>query len=254
MTQPSGFVDPTYPDHVCKLDKALYGLKQLPRAQNTKLSASLLYWEIVGSKADTSKFVYTSPTAFIICLVYVDDIIITGSNSTIIDQLIASLHSQFALKDLAPLHYFFGIEVQSIASGLHPTQTKYIYDLLYHSSMHGCNPMSSPMYSTSILSHHDGVPLADGTEYRSTVGALQYCTFTRPDISFAVNKVSQFMHTPTDIHWQAVKRILRYLRGTLHLGLSVQPSLDYNLVWYTDADWASCPNDRRSTCGYSIFL
>lgn len=99
-----------------------------------------------------------------------------------------------------------------------------------------------------------GTPLVDGTDYRIIVGALQYFILTQPDIAYAVNKVCQFMHTPTDVHWQAVKRILRYLSGTSHLGLSVQPYLDYNLVCYTNADWTSSPDDRRSISAYCIFL
>ncbi|KAJ9550796.1 hypothetical protein OSB04_014841 [Centaurea solstitialis] len=112
----------------------------------------------------------------------------------------------------------------------------------------------TPMAATASLSINDGMPLPDGSEYRSIVGALQYCTLTRPDIAFSVNKVCQFMHAPSDYHWQLVKRILRYLAGTSQHGLFYHAVPDSSLLCYTDADWASCPDDRRSTSGYCIFL
>lgn len=109
------------------------------------------------------------------------------------------------------------------------------------------------MTLATTLSRHDGTPLADNTEYRSIMGVLQYCTLAPPNISFAVNKVYQYMHyQQAYVHWQAVKCILRYLKGTSHLDLSIQSFLDYNLVCFADVD--SCPDDRRSTNGYYIFL
>ena len=115
-------------------------------------------------------------------------------------------------------------------------------------------PISSPMSSSSQLSLLAGVEFSDPTLYRSTVGALQYLSITRPDVSFAVNKVCQFMHRPTDIHWSAVKRILRYLNDTINYGLYLRPSPSTHLSVYSDADWAGCPDDRKSTSGYCIYL
>ncbi|XP_062079886.1 uncharacterized mitochondrial protein AtMg00810-like [Humulus lupulus] len=113
--------------------------------------------------------------------------------------------------------------------------------------------MATPMSSSQSLSISSGVPLVDGSQYRSIVGALQYCTLTRPDIAFSVNKACQFMHSPTDVHWLAVKRILRYLSGTIDYGLHYQSSADSSVLCYTDADWASCPSDRRNTNAFCIF-
>ncbi|XP_062118888.1 uncharacterized mitochondrial protein AtMg00810-like [Humulus lupulus] len=110
------------------------------------------------------------------------------------------------------------------------------------------------MVSGSVLSLHDGSPLADGSEYRNIVGAVQYCTFTRHDIAYCVSKLCQFMHQPIGAHWFVVKHLLRYLKGTPHFGLHFQKSSDFSLHCYTNADWASCPNDSRSTSGYCIFL
>ena len=119
--------------------------------------------------------------------------------------------------------------------------------------MMDCKPCKTPCAAASRLSKTEGTLLADPSTYRSIVGALQYLTFSRPDIAFSVNSVCQFMHSPTDIHFAAVKRILRYLKGTLDLGVLYQPgSLD--LSAFTDADWAGDPSDRRSTSGFCVFL
>ena len=236
MEQPQGFVDPSHPNHVCKLDKALYGLKQSPRAWYNKLSYSLIQHGFVPSKADASLFILHTAADTLLVLVYVDDIIITGTSAKLMGSLITHLNSHFALKDLGPLHYFLGIEVHRTATGFHLSQQKYITDLLIQASMTESKPHSTPMTASSPISLHDGSPLVDGTMYRSLVGALQYCTMTRPDISFAVNRICQFMHSPTDVHWQAIKRVLRYLKGTFHYDLFILASTYLNLVCYTDFD------------------
>lgn len=116
------------------------------------------------------------------------------------------------------------------------------------------DPCPSPMVTHLSLSLHDGDPMDNPALYRMIVGALQYATITRPDLAFAVNKVSQFMHSPTTSHWAAVKRILRYINGTLTHGICIKPSTSLTLHAYSDADWAGCPDDRRSTSGFAIFL
>ncbi|XP_071680530.1 secreted RxLR effector protein 161-like [Lolium perenne] len=112
------------------------------------------------------------------------------------------------------------------------------------------------MSATDRLSAFDGDPLSaeDATAYRSLVGGLQYLTITRPDISYAVNRVCRFLHTPTISHWSAVKRILRYVRHTSAYGMAVRPTASCVLSAFSDADWAGCPDDRRSTGGYAVFL
>jgi histone deacetylase 1/2 len=140
--------------------------------------------------------------------------------------------------------------------GLHLSQQKYITDLLAKTNMTQAKTASTPMSTTDKLSIHLGVPLSaeDATRYRSTVGALQYLTLTRPDISFSVNKVCQFLQTPTDMHWSAVKQILRYLKHTLSHGLLIQRSSSTLLSGFADANWVGCPDDRRSTSGHAVFL
>jgi histone deacetylase 1/2 len=255
MYQPPGYVDKNYPNRVCRLQKSLYGLKQSPREWYSKLSSKLQSLGFVPSQADTSLFVFGKKGVTIYMLIYVDDIIITGSSQQVVSNLMKKLRESFAVKDLGDLSYFLGIEVTRTDSGIALTQAKYAADLLKPVNMHNCKDIATPMSSSERLSKTSGILLSDelAFSYRSTVGSLQYLCLTRPDIAFAVNRVCQFLATPTDVHWSAVKRILRYVKGTLDHGLQIQRSLSTELSVYTDADWAGCPDDRRSTGGYAVF-
>lgn len=141
-------------------------------------------------------------------------IIVTGNNASQIDRLVSTLGSEFALKDLGGLHHFLGIEVISSGSDITLSQQQYVLDLLRRAGLSDAKPAPSPMSSTMQLTRESGTPFDDPTKYRQIVGALQYATLSRPDIAYAVNKVCQFKHAPTDHHWSAIKRILRYLRGS----------------------------------------
>jgi histone deacetylase 1/2 len=201
--------------------------------------------------------VYNKGGIVMFLLVYVDDIIVASSSARATEALLnKDLQDDFALKDLGVLHYFWGIEVKKAHDGILLTQQKYTSDLLQRVGMKNCKPMNTPMSSTDKLSIHDGDPLGpkDTIEYRSIVGALQYLTLTRPDISFAVNKVYQLLHKPTTVHWSAVKRILRYLQFTVDMGLRIHKSPSTLVSDFSDADWAGCSDDRRSTGGFAVFL
>ncbi|KAM0001405.1 putative RNA-directed DNA polymerase [Helianthus debilis subsp. tardiflorus] len=266
LRQPAGFVDKSRPDHVCLLHKSLYGLKQAPRAWFQRLSAALCQLGFSGSKTDPSLFIMKSRGTLVYVLVYVDDIIVTGNNNKAVNDVISRLSTSFAVKDLGDLHYFLGIEIIPHGRNIILSQRKYISELITKTGLSECKSVSSPMSTSQILALGDSPALSDPTKYRQTVGALQYVCLSRPDITFAVNKVCQFMHAPTENHWSAVKRILRYLNGTSHFGLfirhnsgsSLQAFTDVNwqtnLKAFSDADWAGCPDDRRSTGGFAIYL
>ncbi|KAG8502305.1 hypothetical protein CXB51_002012 [Gossypium anomalum] len=187
-------------------------------------------------------------------LVYVDDIIIIGNDSRVIDRFVAQLNDTFSLKDLGKLSYFLGIEVNYGSDGVFLTQRKYVLDLLKRASMDRSNSLPTPMVTTSKLSVSEGSPVEDEHRYRSIVGALQYVVITRPDIAYSVNKVFQFMHRPLDVHFKAVKRIFRYLQGTLNYGLQFTRTSKFLLEGYSDASWGSDIDDRRSTSGFCVFL
>ncbi|KAF5447193.1 hypothetical protein F2P56_032762, partial [Juglans regia] len=254
MHQPTGFVNPDYPHFICKLRKSLYGLKQAPRAWFAKLSSRLLDLGFHASASDSSLFILSHSSDSIYVLVYVDDIVVTASTTSLITDFILALRQSFPVKDLGVLHYFLGIQVSRNSSGLFLSQHRYIANLLSRTNMHQSKTVSTPMASSTRLTAVDGPSFEDPQLYRSVVGSLQYLSFTRPDISFAVNRVCQFMHCPRLIHWQAVKRILRYLRLTSTFGLHLSPISSFKITAFSDADWAGCPDDRKSTGGFCIFF
>jgi Reverse transcriptase (RNA-dependent DNA polymerase) len=200
MTQPLGFIDSTLPDHVCLLFKSLYGLKQSPKTWFHKLSVALLDLGFAASSYNHSLFIAHAHGHTTIILVYVDDIIITASYPQSVISYITQHQDRFAIKDLGSLHYFLSIEFVPSSTSLHLAQPKYINDLLLRTNMHLAKPCSTPLATSISLSIHDSSAFKDPYLYRNVVGTLQYATTNRSDISFIVNKVSQFMHMPTSNH------------------------------------------------------
>ncbi|KAH9751439.1 reverse transcriptase Ty1/copia-type domain-containing protein [Citrus sinensis] len=207
-------------------------------------------------KASTVKLVLSLRVQghLLLVLVYVDDIIVTGSDSAQIQQVFTNQQTTFALKDLGELHFFLGIQVTKTDTGLYLSQSKYIADLLNKVKMKGCTPCSTPMAANVPFTKTDSEPFPDATLYRSTIGALQYATLTRPEITFPVNKLNQFVAAPTINHWQACKRILRYLKGTMHMGLQYSHQGPLNIDCFSDADWAADRDDRKSIAGYCVYF
>ncbi|XP_021803203.1 uncharacterized protein LOC110747316 [Prunus avium] len=215
MTQPHGFESKHHPsEFVCRLRKSLYGLKQAPRAWNERFTSLFLLPSLgfTASTTDPSLFVQHSSLGIVVLLLYVDDIILTSNDSSLITYDIAALTQEFDMKDLGQLNYFLG-----------------------------------------LLLKDDGKPYSHPAQYRSIVGALQYLTFTSPDIAFSMNQACQFMHNPIESHVVAVKRILRYLKDIIDFGIHFQPG-PLNLQSYSDVDWVGDPNDRRSVSGFIVYL
>ncbi|GJX56847.1 ribonuclease H-like domain-containing protein [Tanacetum coccineum] len=175
--------------------------------------------EILNGKTKRIKFDSVTDTTYL--LLYVDDIVLAASSESSLQQIIRSLHQEFAMKDLGPLNYFLGILVTRDSSGLFLSQKKYAIEILDRAHMDNCNPSQTPIDTESKLGS-DGDRVSDPNLYRSLAGSLQYLTFTCPDISYAVQQL--FSSSTTD------------------------------LVPYSDADWAGCPTTRRSTLGYCVFL
>jgi hypothetical protein len=254
MPQPLGFTHPQFPDHVCRLQKALYGLKQAPRAWFSRLSSKLIEFGFVPSQSDSSLFIYKSATFITYILIYVDDIIITSSKPEAITELLNQMESEFAVKQLGDLNFFLGIEMSQQPNGIILSQRRYILDILKCTNMSDAKPVSTPMATSVHLTAHDEEIFDDPTLYRSTIGAFQYLHFTRPDIAFTVNRLSQFLQKPLLPHWQAAKHLLRYIKQTVNFGLHIQQSSSTSLQAFSDADWAGSRDDRRSTGGYCVYL
>ena len=254
MLQPPGMIDKDKPNHVWKLKKAVYGLKQAPRAWYQALKDFLISIGFKNSLADASLFILQTGSSFIYILIYVDDIVITGSHAQELQKVTTKLAAKFSLKELGELSYFLGMEATRTEKGLHLTQTKYITDLLRRAKMADAKPVATPMSSTQVLTLNSGDLLSDPSEYRVIVGSLQYLGLTRPDIAFPVNRLSQFMHQPTSTHWEAAKRVLRYLAGTADKGIFFSANTPFNLHAYSDADWAGDHDDYNSTGAYIVYL
>jgi hypothetical protein len=253
-SQPAGFIDASLPNHVCRLNKSLYGLKQAPRAWYSRFASYLLSLGFTEAKSDTSLFIFHRGSEMVYLLLYVDDIVLTASSVQLLQRVITALKQEFAMKDLGPLHHFLGVAVQQHKDTVVLSQRQYILDILARHGMSGCKPCSTPVDTCAKTSADAGPAVADSTAYPSLVGALQYLTFTWPDIAYAVQQVCLHMHDPREVHLVAAKRILRYLQGTLDHGLVIPKSDPTQLIVYTDADWAGCPDTRRSTSGYAVFL
>ncbi|GJQ89436.1 ribonuclease H-like domain-containing protein [Tanacetum coccineum] len=253
MYQPPEFTDSAHSDYVCLLQKSLYGLKQASRAWFQQFSSCIIRAGFYHSKTDSSLFIFHKGPDTAYLLIYVDDIILTASSTSLLQRIISLLHAEFAMTDLGPLNYFLGISVTRTISGIFLSQTKYATEILEQAQMLNCNPCRTPIDTEKKLGP-EGSPVTDPTLYRSLAGSLQYLTFTQPDLSYAVQQLCLYMHDPRVPHLNAMKRVLRYLRETTDLGLHLFRSTTSQLIAYSDADWAGCPATRRSTSGYCVFL
>jgi hypothetical protein len=213
--------------HVCRLRCSLYGLKQAPRAWFERFTSVVIATSFAASQHDPTFFVHTSPRGRTPILLYVDDMLITGDDYEYIAFVKALLSEQFHMSDLVPLSYFLGIEVTSTPNGYYLSQRKYIHDLLDHAGLTNHHSVDTPMEPHTCLHATDDVPLEDPTRYRHLVSSLVYLGITRPDISYVVHILSQFMSTPTSVHYSYLLRVLRYLCGTIdrHLFFSSSSSI-----------------------------
>ena len=254
MHQPMGFHHRDYPDHVCRLKKSLYGLKQAPRACYQRFTDFVLQHGFTQCKTDNSLFIYHHGHDVAYLLIYVDDIILTTSSDQLRQRLMTILAGEFAMKDLGPLSYFLGISVTRTGDTLFLSQHAYAKDIIHRAGMDSCKPAATPVNTQSKLANEPDSLFDDPTTYRSLAGALQYLTFIRPDIAYAVQQICMHMHSSCMAHWNTLKRIIRYLQGTADYGLHLRSSSALSIRAYTDADWAGCSDTRRSTSGYCVYL
>ncbi|KAL2940785.1 Retrovirus-related Pol polyprotein from transposon TNT 1-94 [Bienertia sinuspersici] len=253
MRLPPGF-STSSPNHVCRLRKSLYGLRQSPRNWFAKLSSALRSYGFHQSHADHTLFTLRTGDDILSVLVYVDDILVAGNNPTRCASFKRYLDNCFQLKDMGPLKYFLGIECARSTNGMFLSQRKYTLDILRDAGLLGSKPVDTPLPQNHGLAADSGPLYACPEQYRRIVGRLIYLTITRPDISYAVHILSQFMHAPRQAHFDASQRVLRYLKSHPGQGLFLRADSDLQLYAYCDADWASCPLTRRSVTGYFVML
>jgi FtsZ-interacting cell division protein YlmF len=254
MEQPEGFQLSDNPDFVCKLKKALYGLKQAPLAWYYKLDKYLQDKGFKRGTVDNNLYIKTEGNDLLIVLVYVDDIIFRSNNASLVQWFASAMQSKFEMSMIGELSFFLGLQITQRSEGIFISQEKYLKEMLKRFQMEDSTPMSTPMVTGCKLSKDDDSPDVDQISYRSMIGSLLYITTSRPDIMHDVGMVGRYQAAPKHSHLLAVKRIFRYLKGTMNYGLWYPSNHNFQLSVYSDDDWANCMDERKSTSGGAFFL
>lgn len=253
MKIPQGFSSPG-DTRVCRLRKSLYGLKQAPRCWFSKLVDALLKYGFSQTRSDYSLFIYSRNGVSLRILVYVDDLIISGNSPSEITAFKSYLSVCFYMKDLGFLKYFLGIEVARSQEGIYLCQRKYATDIVTETGLLGCRPAGCPIEQNHRLALTKSLELPDPQPYRRLVGRLIYLLATRPDLTYPVHILSQFMHAPRETHWLAALQVVRFLKGTLGQGILLRSNSPFHITGWCDADFSSCPLTRRSLTGWFVQL
>ncbi len=255
MTVPDGFKNPSNSNQVCKLQKSLYGLKQSPRQWYAKMHSYLV--EELGfqsSKNDPCLYVNHDSASLLLIGLYVDDLLIAGSNKKKIHQIKKELTSRFEMKDLGAARVMLGIEITRDRANrqLLISQSEYTLTILARFGMENSRSVATPMDRPGSSTTENNSAVA--VPYRQAIGSLMYLMIgSRPDIAFAVGRLSQHAEHPSHEHWVSVKRVFRYINGTRDFGILYDGNRPLVTEGYADADWAGCRESRKSTSG-NIFL
>ncbi|ESW98399.1 Polyprotein (gag/pol) of Ty1/Copia retrotransposon [Ogataea parapolymorpha DL-1] len=257
MSQPPGFIETGGEHKVCRLQKSLYGLKQAPLCWNQKIDSVLQKAGFVKTLPEYGVYMKPATKEFSVVLIglYVDDLLLLSQSDRACRWAKDLLSSHFHMKDLGPVQRFLGMDITQTSSQVHLSLHSYIFQLLQHTGMLDCNPVHIPFASSTYLMDSSPLDGSDITEYRSLVGKLLFAANTgRPDISYAVSYLSRYMQTPLEEHMRGVKHLLRYLKGSMNMGITYQRRQSFKLTGYTDADWGGSKEDRKSTSGYVFML
>ncbi|KAK8952132.1 hypothetical protein KSP39_PZI003057 [Platanthera zijinensis] len=254
VRQPPGFISSTYPDHVFKLHKALYGLKQAPRAWYETLACFLLKNDFIRGRVDQTLFIRTHKSHTLLVQIYVDDIIFGSTDSNLCKKNFNLMHSKFEMSSMGELSFFLGLQVKQHAEDIFISQTKYAKELVKKFGMSEASCMKTPMPTNAVLDADEHGKHVDQTTYRAMIGSLLYLTASRPDIMFATCICVRFKVSPRESHLTLIKRILRYVKSCPNLGLWYPKDSGFELTGFSDADYAGCRVDKKSTSGTCQFL
>ncbi|GJR06676.1 retrovirus-related pol polyprotein from transposon TNT 1-94 [Tanacetum coccineum] len=249
VSQPDGFVDPDKPNHVYKLKKALYGLKQAPRAWYDMLSSFLISNDFSKGSVDPTLFIRREGNELILVQIYVDDIIFAASTPELCDLFAKIMCSKFKMSMMGKISFFLGLQISQSPRGIFINQSKYALESLKKYGYESCDLVDTPMVEKSKLDEDKEGKAVDPSHYRGMIGTLLYLTASRPDLQFAICMCARYQARPTEKHLNAVKRIFRYLKGTVHRGLWYPKDSSFALTAFADADHAGCQDTRRSTSG-----
>ena len=254
VEQPAGFVVQGEEDKVYKLKKALYGLKQAPRAWYGRIDDYLTGFGFQKSLSESTLYVKKIDDNVLIVSLYVDDLLVTGSNLQQIERFKQDMMQAFEMSDLGLMSFFLGMEIKQSRGVIFIGQEKYAKEILKKFQMENCKPTATPMNQKDKFSKEDGSAKVDEEKYRSLIGCLLYLTATRPDILYATNLLSRFMHCPSELHMRAAKRILRYIKGTCSFGVKFMQCKTLKLHGFSDSDWGGFIDDMKSTSGFCFNL
>nr|GEZ12497.1 hypothetical protein [Tanacetum cinerariifolium] len=246
VNQPDGFVDPYHPDKVYHLKKALYGLKQASRAWYDELSNFLVSKGFSKGVIDPTLFITKHRGDILLVQIYVDDIIFGSTNPNLSKRFEKLMHSKSEMSMMGELKFFLGIQIHQSPRGIFINQAKYAQAILIKYGMTSCDSVGTPMATKHLDAYLSGTPI-DQTKYRSMVGALMYLTASRPDIMHATCNCARYQAKPTEKHLTAVKRIFRYLKDTVHMGLWYPKDIGFELTAFLDSDHAGCLNSPKPT-------
>ena len=256
MKQPPGYVKKGKEDLVCKLNRSIYGLKQSSRCWYESLNNYLT--EIGFEKSSGDACLYVSHKGNEMCLiaVYVDDLLVVSKSDSFLSDVKARLSTRYKMKDLGLANYFLGVNVVQNNDSIFIHQAPYVCSLLEQFNFKNCKPINTPVDTSNNLEKScEDSDVFDIETYQSAIGSLLYLSMrTRPDIAFAVSNVSKYCSKPSIKHWSAVKRIFRYLNGTIDLGILYGKNVDSTCIGYSDSDWAGDRDDRKSTSGYCFSM
>ncbi|KAI3729850.1 hypothetical protein L6452_18521 [Arctium lappa] len=254
VCQTPGFENPSYPDRVYKLKKALYGLHQAPRAWYDTLSSYLLENGFEKGVIDKTLFIKRKKKDILLVQIYVDDIIFGSTRDSMCKEFEDLMHQRFKMSSMGELTFFLGLQFQQKSDGIFICQSKYVQDILTKFGFSESKPASTPMEThKQITADLEGEDM-DVHHYRSMIGSLMYLTASRPDIMFPVCVCARFQVRPKQSHFQAVKRIFRYLKGQPRLGLWYPHDSPFDLIAYSDSDLGGANLDRKFTSGGCQFL